>query len=67
MVVKVWRSVDMLNNVEVTPLAVCDMRTVAPEDMIDNDGKLEMMNFAFKMMSFASKIMHFAFKTMNFV
>jgi hypothetical protein len=39
MMVKVWRSTDMLNDVEVTPLAVCDINTVHPNDMIDNDGQ----------------------------
>ena len=37
--IKVWRSTDMLDDVQTTPLAVCDIRTVAPEDMIDNDGQ----------------------------
>lgn len=39
MVVKLWRSADMKNNIETTPLALCDMSSVAPEDMIDNDGQ----------------------------
>ena len=38
MMVKVWRSADLDNNVETTPLAVCDVRTVHADDMIDNDG-----------------------------
>ena len=39
MAVKVWRSTDMFNDVEMTPLALSDINTVDPLDMIDNDGQ----------------------------